>query len=238
MAQSLTATPGTWAPSDGTYAYQWLADGAPVAGATTAGYTVAAGDLGKVLSVRVTASKAGFVTESATSGPTSAVAPQPQVTNTALPTISDTTPEVGQVLTAGDGTWTPGGLTFAYQWRSDGTDITGATSKTYQVPAGQVGKKLSVRVTWRRGPSTSPARRPRPRPRRWRRPRRSSTPRSVDQRHHADRRRGPDGDARHVDAVRLDVRLPVARRRSAIAGATTSGYTPVAGDVGKGCRCG
>ena len=69
------------------------------------------------------------------------------VTNTALPTISDTTPEVGQVLTAEDGTWTPTGVTFAYQWRSDGTDIGGATSKTFQVPAGQLGKKLSVRVT-------------------------------------------------------------------------------------------
>ncbi len=145
MAQSLTATAGTWTPSDGTYAYQWLADGTPIAGATTAAYMVAAGDLGKVLTVRVTASKPGFVTDSATSGATSAV-PQPQVTNTALPTISDTTPEVGQVLTAGDGTWTPSGVTLAYQWRSDGTDIGGAVSKTFQVPAGQLGKKLSVRV--------------------------------------------------------------------------------------------
>ena len=147
VAQSLTATAGTWTPSDGTYAYQWLLDGTPVAGATTAAYTVGAGDLGKVLSVRVTASKAGFVTDSATSAATSAVAPQPQVTNTALPTLSDATPEVGQVLTAGDGTWTPSGVTLAYQWRSDGTDIGGAVSKTFQVPAGQLGKKLSVRVT-------------------------------------------------------------------------------------------
>ena len=132
-------------------------DGTPITGGTTATYTVAAGDQGKVLSVQVTASKAGFVTVSATSAATSAVAPQPQVCNTALPTVSDPTPEVGQVLTASDGTWTPSGVAFAYQWRSDGTDIGGAISKTFQVPAGQLGKKLPSGSP-RRGPSISPAR--------------------------------------------------------------------------------
>ncbi|MBD3923713.1 carboxypeptidase regulatory-like domain-containing protein [Nocardioides cavernae] len=233
VAQSLTATPGTWTPSDGTYAYQWLADGAPVAGATTAAYTVVAADQGKVLSVRVTASKAGFVTDSATSAATSAVAPQPQVANTALPTISDTTPEVGQVLTAGDGTWTPSGVTLAYQWRSDGTDIGGAVSKTFQVPAGQLGKKLSVRVTAARAehlpdsatsvettavvetttvyntvaPSIS-----------------DTTP-TVGEALTATSGTWTPSDSTFAYQWLAD--------GSAIAGATTSGYTPVAGDVGK-----
>ncbi|WP_310529459.1 carboxypeptidase regulatory-like domain-containing protein, partial [Nocardioides sp.] len=147
VGQLLTSTPGSWNPSDSTYAYQWLANGGPIAGATGSSYTVVAGDIGKTLAVRVTATRDGFASSTATSAATSAVAPQPVVTNTAVPTVSDTTPEVGQVLTAGDGTWSPADVTLAYEWRSDGTPIAGATSKTFQVPAGQLGKKLSVRVT-------------------------------------------------------------------------------------------
>ena len=75
--------------------------------------------------------------------------------NTALPTISDTSPHVGQVLTAGDGTWTgTPTVEFEYQWqRCTGTlpqtcsDEDDATEKTFVVPAGSVGARWRVQVT-------------------------------------------------------------------------------------------
>ncbi|KLD31613.1 hypothetical protein TB15x_23410, partial [Xanthomonas perforans] len=51
LGRTLTATPGTWNPADVTTAYQWLRDGEPVNGVTSATYRVQRADLGRVLSV-------------------------------------------------------------------------------------------------------------------------------------------------------------------------------------------
>jgi hypothetical protein len=73
--------------------------------------------------------------------------------NTAPPTISGTA-QVGQLLTASNGTWsgtTP--MTFTYQWRVCGTqgeacrDIQGATGNEYQLKAADEGNTLRVVVT-------------------------------------------------------------------------------------------
>jgi len=57
VGETLTASPGTWQGAP-TFAYQWLADGAAISGATTATRVLAGGDEGKVLAVRVTATNA------------------------------------------------------------------------------------------------------------------------------------------------------------------------------------
>lgn len=68
--------------------------------------------------------------------------------NTSLPTISDTTPIVGQTISASDGTWTgTEPITFAYQWKNNGSNISGATSSSYTVQASDEGDTLSVQVT-------------------------------------------------------------------------------------------
>jgi hypothetical protein len=74
-------------------------------------------------------------------------------TNSAVPTISGT-PQVGQTLTAGPGTWasdtTP---TYSYQWNRCDTAgnncaaISGATAQTYAVVAADLAKTLRVAVT-------------------------------------------------------------------------------------------
>jgi hypothetical protein len=73
--------------------------------------------------------------------------------NTAAPTISGT-PQVGQTLTASNGTWTSDTTpTYTYQWNrcdSAGNNcaaITGATAQTYTVAAADVDKTLRVTVT-------------------------------------------------------------------------------------------
>ena len=140
----LTAFPGTWSPS-GSYAYQWHADGTVISGATASTYTPTASVKGKRISVRVTASKTGFASGTATSAQTAVVAAG-AITNSTAPSISGTK-KVGYTLTASVGTWSPSGLTFKYQWFRGATAISGATAKTYKLPASMRGQKLRVRVT-------------------------------------------------------------------------------------------
>jgi hypothetical protein len=40
------------------------------------------------------------------------------------------------------------GASFAYQWKADGTDISGATNKTYVLTSAEVGKKITVMVSF------------------------------------------------------------------------------------------
>ncbi len=58
--QTLTAKAGTW-DSGVALSYQWLRNGVAIKGATKATYKLVAADKGKKITVRVTGSKAGFV---------------------------------------------------------------------------------------------------------------------------------------------------------------------------------
>jgi uncharacterized protein YukE len=75
-------------------------------------------------------------------------------TNTAAPTISDTTPQTGQSLTASPGTWTGDApIAFSYQWQRCNASgaacvaIAGATAQTYLVQSADQGNTLRVAVT-------------------------------------------------------------------------------------------
>ena len=144
--QPLTAAAGTWSPSADP-AYQWLVDGAPVAGATGDSYTPAAADLRKQVAVQVTVTRPGYTPTSTTSAATDAVVPGTFL-NTSGPSVSGT-PRVGVPLSALPGGWSPE-PTLSYQWSAAGTPIAGATSSTFTPTAAQVGKTLSVQVTARR----------------------------------------------------------------------------------------
>jgi hypothetical protein len=158
------------------YAYRWLrcpstggggnGEGcAAISGATFKRYTVRAADVGHRLRARVTASNSeGSASEvsNATAVVRSASTTGPP-RNTAAPSISGT-PQVGQTLTANNGSWS--GLqpvTFTYHWRrctntgAACADITSATAKTYVVTSVDDGTTLRVRVTGHnaRGSSSS-----------------------------------------------------------------------------------
>lgn len=80
--------------------------------------------------------------------------PLPDAPMTAgTPTISDTTPTVGDLLSVTPGTWTPADATFSYQWSVGGTAVTGAagTTATYTVGAADAGKTITVAVTGAKG---------------------------------------------------------------------------------------
>ncbi|MFD6053092.1 cell wall-binding repeat-containing protein [Agromyces sp. NPDC060279] len=72
VSATLTARPGSWT-SGTAFGYQWYANGAAISGATGSSITLWASLKGKRLSVKVTGTKAGYVSASAMSAQTSAV---------------------------------------------------------------------------------------------------------------------------------------------------------------------
>ena len=54
---------------------------------------------------------------------------------------------VGETLTATAGTWSPAGVTLAYQWLRDGSIIGGATGSRYRLTTADVGRQISVAIT-------------------------------------------------------------------------------------------
>ncbi|MEO6470731.1 MAG: hypothetical protein ABIR57_02740, partial [Aeromicrobium sp.] len=151
VGKELQAQAGSWDP-DVTLSYQWLRDGNPIDGATNTSYVPVAPDVGKVLSVRVTGSKPGFVTVSRTSDPTDPISAD-TLTNTPTPTISGVA-QVGKELKAEAGSWDPD-VTLSYQWQIDGSARDGATNTTYVPVAADVGKPVSLQVAGSRPGSTT-----------------------------------------------------------------------------------
>ena len=144
--QTLVAAAGSWSPQ-ATPAYQWLVDGAPVAGATGDTYTPSADDVRTQISVQVTLSAPGYDTATEVSAPTAEVVPG-TFRNTSDPTLTGT-PTVGQTVTAEPGGWTPD-PNLTWQWTADGKPIAGATSSSFTPTAAELGKQLGVTVTARR----------------------------------------------------------------------------------------
>lgn len=142
----LTAKPGTWSPAPVKLAYQWKRNGANIAKATGSTYTVTAADHGKSITVVVTGTKAGFQSAVRTSGAVQAGA---KFTAKATPKITGNA-KTGALLTSNAGSWSIGGLSVSYQWRANGTNIAGATGKTYRVNSADNGKFISVVLTAKR----------------------------------------------------------------------------------------
>lgn len=67
VGSKLTATAGAWWPAPTKVSYQWYRNGAKISGATSRTRTLTSADRGRSLKVKVTGSRAAFVTDSATS---------------------------------------------------------------------------------------------------------------------------------------------------------------------------
>ncbi len=147
---TLTAVPGSWSPTAESYVYQWTRGGVPIPGASSETYLLVPDDAGELIRVIVTGEHVGYEGDPKTSLPTVAVAVG-TFTAKPAPTINDTTPIVGQTLTATTPAWTPTTDSFAYQWNRTlsgvTTAISGATSATYEVVAGDLGATLTVTST-------------------------------------------------------------------------------------------
>ena len=161
---TLTASPGSWADSPTSYAYQWQdCDGllcSNISGATGSTYTLQSSDVGKTIDVVVTASNAAGSIP-AVSSQTTVVQTPPAPVSTTLPTISGSAQQ-GQILTASNGSWSNSPSSYAYQWQdcsssTSCTDISGATSSSYTLASSDVGKTVDVVVTATNAGGSTPA---------------------------------------------------------------------------------
>ena len=92
VGETLSTTDGTWSNEPTSFAYQWLADGTAVTGATASTFVLTKDQRGKKMSVRVTASKSGLTSGTATSEETAEVSGGPLENKTA-PSITGQTLE-------------------------------------------------------------------------------------------------------------------------------------------------
>jgi hypothetical protein len=143
VGDTLTAHPGTWGPSGVRLAYQWLANGAAISGATGSTLVLGTGEYGKTVTVEVTGYAPGDIAWEAGSAATGKVGVGTLTGST--PTISGTV-KVNDTLTAHAGSWTSG-TTLHYQWYANGAAISRATGSAYKISSGVQGKKLEVKVT-------------------------------------------------------------------------------------------
>ena len=171
VGEILTASTSDISDADGlanaSFTYQWLADDADISGATGSSYTLVAADEGKVIKVTVSFTDDAGNAETLTSAATTAVTLTGGSTNsleqsnqedvqensaaTGAPTIGGTA-QVGESLTASTSDISDAdGLanaSFTYQWLADDADIDGATTSSYTLVAGDVGKAIKVRVSF------------------------------------------------------------------------------------------
>ena len=139
----------------GAASWQWHRGSDPISGAATKTYTVVAEDLGKSLWAQVSyKDQKGAVASAATAAtaaaaPTAPTAPAAKPSLTGKVTINNTTPKVGDKLTAaysGNGTGT-----ITWEWYLGSTVIRRSTNTAYTnlytVGGDDAGEALSVRVS-------------------------------------------------------------------------------------------
>jgi len=144
---TLSATTGTFTGEEITYTYQWLLEGVPIAGAKAATYVPTSADVGKTLSVGVTATNpGGAVSETSTSTVAVIAAVAAPIATATVPVVSGST-IVGSTLSATTGTFTGTELVYTYQWLREGVPISGAKAATYLLTSADSGHRISVVVT-------------------------------------------------------------------------------------------
>jgi hypothetical protein len=155
LGSVLTTTDGTWTGTATiTFSYQWKRGGISIGGATASTYTLVAADSSANIICEVTGTN---VAGSVAANSNTITAANFNPVNTIAPTLSPSgTQSTGTVITLGNGTWsgaTP--ITFEYRWTRDNIVISGQTSNTYTIVAGDDGKVIKGEVRGINSVSTS-----------------------------------------------------------------------------------
>ncbi len=138
----LSVVNGTWTAEGGAFVYQWQRNGADIAGAVGATYTVALADDAAVLRcvVRYTNSGGSVVANSNSVTASDFAAP----VLSGVPSISGSA-IVGQTLVAVPATVTGNPVPArTWQWRRDGNAIPGATGPSYLLAVADEGASVTV----------------------------------------------------------------------------------------------
>ncbi|WP_418063326.1 hypothetical protein [Pimelobacter simplex] len=152
----LSASPGTWRPSAGqlTYRYQWFRGATAIPGATAATYTAGLADLGRQLSVEVTAEHDPWFTGPATARS----AATPPVARAAIPAswvrrwpARSGVPQVGRTVRVGRPVLSATGLaqrpTTTFRWYAGQRALPRATTPKLRITRALRGKVVTVVVT-------------------------------------------------------------------------------------------
>ncbi|HEU5269685.1 MAG TPA: excalibur calcium-binding domain-containing protein [Jatrophihabitans sp.] len=144
VGQTLTATAGQWRPVPDSFGYQWLAGGDPIPGATGSSYLLSAQEIGKQITVAVTANRAGvdpITTTSAATAPVTGIftsAPTPVIIGRLV---------TGQTLQVVPGSWAPAGATLSFLWYRNGIGLPNTNTTSYLLTNADRGARISVKVT-------------------------------------------------------------------------------------------
>ena len=153
--QTLSAS-NTLADADGlgTIAYQWLADGAAIAGATGTTLTLTQSLVGTRISVFASYTDGQGSAESVTSAQTATVT-NGNDAPTGSVSVSGTAQQ-GQTLSASNTLADADGLgAISYQWFANGSAIGGASGTTLTLTQAQVGTRISVAASYIDGQGTA-----------------------------------------------------------------------------------
>lgn len=143
--KTLKVAPGSRSTKPAKFKYQWLRDGKTIKNATKTTYKLGISDIGKKISVRVTASGSGFATQTSTTSKTKTVA-KAKFTIKKSASVSGKV-KVRSKLTAKPGSWSPKPEKYKYQWYRSGAPISKANKSTYKVTSRDRGKVIYVKVT-------------------------------------------------------------------------------------------
>ncbi|NBU76898.1 MAG: hypothetical protein EBS30_17060, partial [Planctomycetes bacterium] len=123
--------------------YQWLADGVAVSGATGSSLTLAQAQVGKAMTVKAAYTDFMGTTESVSSAATGLVKNVNDLPTGAL-SISGVA-SLGQTLTVTSSLQDADGMgAISYQWKANGTNISGATQSSFVLSSAQVGSQITV----------------------------------------------------------------------------------------------
>ena len=142
----LTANAGTWSdPNSRSFSYAWKS-GSKVLSTSTR-YTPTASQLGKTITLYVTAKRTAFTAKTVAA---KSVVVKGVLGNSSAPTISkascNTVALTCASVTGSLGAWTKG-ATLKFEWLLNGTVVKGVTSLTYKPSFSAYGHTLQLRVT-------------------------------------------------------------------------------------------
>ena len=159
QGNTLTTSNGSWSGSPTGYTYAWQdcnssgASCSAISGATSSSYALQASDVGHTIRSVVTASNSGGSASASSAQTAVAAAPPPAApANTAAPAVTGS-PSQGSTLTTSNGSWSGRPTSYTYAWQDCDTSgancatISGATSSSYTLGAGDVGSTIRSLVT-------------------------------------------------------------------------------------------